>query len=540
VYFRVGTVAIPANSNSRGMQYLVNVKNQTTNPVFNCTTDTSDYCDTWGSLNRTKVDLRNRIGIAGSRNFEIIAKSRTLNRCNDNAIESVSSILGYVRFQSAPSGFAVTPNVGVSGTETDTDNGPACSDNNPQVYTATYQDVDGCADLRKAGFWISSSAAPVHTSPSDLVIAGRWEDSVYPTVGGISASQYGRVELVNGNWVSYEGTGGSPASRITPIATTCINANTLQVQWRVTYSLSTKENRAMNIYMYAYDSKGAMTGWVDTGDWLFDNYVPTPTFTSVNTINANTLELAWSIDESVVGVSGTLLNYVGISKHYGDAKLESWGVRNGPIYDANAGSGGINPYQIFDPATSVINGAITYNTYNNNGMTQIFGDIQSTSTNGRERINILNNQGGSIRFTSAAVDKACNMATTSNLKDMGEPWLTTRGGLVYSLGNSTMNTLRFVAENTPLTSDPIWNYDLYRTQRNELDLGSELVFSGGTIRTTTPLLYGYKLENYQNNNIGDWYLELNSLLTERVRLYGNDFKDVSKTDVSISGSVSHI
>jgi hypothetical protein len=216
----------------------------------------------------------------------------------------------------------VTPNLGISGTETDADNGPACTDNNPQVFTSYYEDLDGCSDLRNVGFWISKDPIADY-APSDVVKAGEWVDSSYPDVAGVPGTMYGRLEFRNGAWVSYEGKGGNPASLITPINVRCSDANTLEVQWRVTFTGT--QNNDLDIYMFAYDSFGAMgaymEGWADVGDWVYDGVLPTPTITGINLIKSYLINLPWTVDEPNASVRYPAYNV--LTNVYGDAKLTS-------------------------------------------------------------------------------------------------------------------------------------------------------------------------------------------------------------------------
>ncbi|MBD3329295.1 hypothetical protein GF357_02265 [Candidatus Dojkabacteria bacterium] len=59
-----------------------------------------------------------------------------------------------------PTVVSVTPPNGVSGTEPDTDNGPAslCTDNNPATLTVRYSDPDGIGDIVSAGIWMQGGA----------------------------------------------------------------------------------------------------------------------------------------------------------------------------------------------------------------------------------------------------------------------------------------------------------------------------------------------------------------------------------------------
>ena len=181
-YVKVNWVENP--SWSRGMRYLVRVNNETAggwsgdcNNMY-----TGDWCNASWAPEWYSINLRDVISLAPGSFYSTWGHNATLNYCDNNLQCSrddadpsrCASTVGYFQINQPPTFVSVTPDNVLSGTNTDVDNGPGCSDNNARNVVAEYSDPDGCDDLERVYFWI---------------------DDVGPDARNIGRSLHGLVQL---------------------------------------------------------------------------------------------------------------------------------------------------------------------------------------------------------------------------------------------------------------------------------------------------------------------------------------------------------
>lgn len=155
IYFKQTDLGQPTGS--RGAKYSVRGDNTTLGGWNgNCSTpNAGDFCSEWNTASTTP-DLVTKLNVNEGTNYHVWAKAIAINACDDNLDPAKVSpqTNGYFKIDHTPQVVSITPSSGISGTEPNTDNGTTCSDNNPQTYTATYRDADGCSDIHWASLWI--------------------------------------------------------------------------------------------------------------------------------------------------------------------------------------------------------------------------------------------------------------------------------------------------------------------------------------------------------------------------------------------------
>jgi hypothetical protein len=106
--------------------------------------------------------------------YEVQGYASAQNKC-DNTFKDSGVIKGYFKINTPPTVVSVTPNTGISGTYTDSDNDTMCVDHNPETFTVVYSDGDGASDITFAGLWVDNNGEYVEgNSGHSSVARGTW------------------------------------------------------------------------------------------------------------------------------------------------------------------------------------------------------------------------------------------------------------------------------------------------------------------------------------------------------------------------------
>ncbi|MEA3357012.1 MAG: carbohydrate-binding domain-containing protein [Patescibacteria group bacterium] len=181
-YMKVSSVTAPAGSNSRGVRYAIRVDNQVNGWSGNCLSMyTYDKCQGGGwwedsiILDNVNVGQVNNIGLQHGAQYNVWGHSATLDRCDDGVACMVNGVScssdsaschcsrtdGYFKINTPPQVVSVSPSSGWSGTVDDEISQGTCNDNNPQIFTVTYSDVDGAEDISNVALWIDNEPVSV-------------------------------------------------------------------------------------------------------------------------------------------------------------------------------------------------------------------------------------------------------------------------------------------------------------------------------------------------------------------------------------------
>jgi hypothetical protein len=253
-------------------------------------------------------------------------------------------------------------------------------------------------------------------------------------------------------------------------------------------------------------------------DWTIDVAAPTREDISYAAVSADQLDLNWSFDDSS-----------GVKRVVGDAEVVEESEADGPIDDLTSG---VEGYIL----GSGDNGSETYGGYH-----LWSADLEERA----DRIDIRDNEGGSIDFNVIAFDNACNAGKYTFNMELGEPWIITKGGVVFSAGGTDIGVKSFT-DHERFSNDSYWSGD-FGFYKDESDLSTELLTGGGS--SLNSLINNIKLssvraQNYndRNNKSGYWFDELNRRYETMLAAYPERFTTVSITDdsVTFSGSSTDI
>ena len=156
----------------------------------------------------------------------------------------------------------------------------------------------------------------------------------------------------------------------------------------------------------------------------------------------------------------------------------------------------------------------------------IINSDASETYNSSVRINIGTNDEGTIILYATGFDQACNYVISDDPVTINiNPWLTSKGGFVYSGGDVGAHAKDYTAYSTFINSV------LRKVTANELDIGTEVVTSrSGTINDfIRPELSAVRASSIYNSNsqMSSWYEYLSTRLDEQMVALGqNNFKNM--------------
>lgn len=325
----------------------------------------------------------------------------------------------------APNVVSVTPSSGLSGTEPNSDNGPTCSDRNPQIYTVRYRDTDGCADISKAYLWIDNvvpSIQQLHSSARASVqkSGGVWRiyglrcssgcDQVgnyHWDLGGVTVSQFEpstpylyfpNTALMYTDCTSKASGCSDSVAGVRPFAASC-SGNDLTVKYKVWYYEDRIANN-LNLYGYVSDTVAASDGWDDIGNWSLDFDLPHTSISAQHEDGDDPDTVRFSEAASELGVYDSGLTDI-LDRRY-------WIIHD----DGERSPADPNAYYSAGPNVAGLGSISTWSAE--------FGPVSGL-------------QGGDTVFAEMfAVDAACNMGDNPYQSEpIGEKWIQTYLNSVY-------------------------------------------------------------------------------------------------------------
>lgn len=416
--------------------------------------------------------------------------------CTTNACVASFSITNQ-----APSFVALSPSSGISGTNTDTDNGPStiCQDYNPVIFTARYRDPDGCEDINDVYYWIDGqypSVTQLHSSahgrlyspdpsldsPVWRLYGIRYRSDIctdpanlscyrWDLYGGTSPRNAGPCSPTTSTYhsdymdsvICPELTGTTPVGWGAPSVTcSTLNSTDLLVQWRVYFKKDSIGN-TLNFYGSVSDRSGASSGsWIDRGDWKLDFTLPSATTKSAHVIGDSALSVRVYQSASDQSTYDSGLDYI-LNRGY------AYTTPEGDRIPSATGWTEILPVNL--------NAAPLW------------------PTTGEDVTGPYPIPGGSVvETTISALDEACNMRTIQETETtVGQSWIQTYRGYVYG-----------------------WSqyYDPIQVPGEHLSsywLGGRGACSNTYFGVGAGSLRSWCSDNYSDANRKDWYADLLTL-----------------------------
>jgi hypothetical protein len=423
--FRVSPGTLPTGARAWRFDWKLNFLGD----GYNCSGNPKDDCQT-GDTDIYSRNFSTQFAPGGDP-YSIKYNSGIIRSCTNTPLYETTGLRAYVKFDYIPTEVSGSSGSSVSGTETDTDNGPSCSDNNPFEFKIRYQDLDGNQDLRELSFWIDDRAPnsnQMRNSIHGKIVknGGTWEAVGYScdssgnncswdVEGSAVPLATQNICVTSGDWSDYAYSNvlcTSPVGSWTALDIQPDGLNDIVVTYKVW--INEDIGTDLKVYGRSKDSFDVSGPWTDLMDRTLDLTGPTTTMVEpLRVINNTVAELEWSVTDGVSGVADT----------YGKASLHTSGLVDGPITDITSG---INDYDIridLDDRTVGTDDLWHYTA-------SPVGRIVFTGT---EEIDFLTNEGNQISFGADSVDVACNMTESpATVQVLDDPWFITRGGNVYS------------------------------------------------------------------------------------------------------------
>ncbi len=253
-----------------------------------------------------------------------------------------------------------------------------------------------------------------------------------------------------------------------------------------------------------------------TSTWTIDLEPPIRESTNHTVQSANRVLLNWSFSD-----------FSGVKRVVGNARATEGGNVKGPIDDITSGVLG---YQIGSAPTGA-------QLYDGNSLWKLNAASRS------ELIDIGSNEGNAFEFVMHAFDNACNTDEYVYNMGIGNPWIITKGGVVFSAGGSSI-TVQSLQGSDPISTDSYWSGD-FGFKKDEADLSTELL-TGGTSNLTTLInsvrLGSTRATRYDdvNNRSGYWFSELSKRINTRSTLAPENYTNITLAATTLSGRTSDI
>ncbi|KKR06214.1 MAG: hypothetical protein UT34_C0001G0254 [candidate division WS6 bacterium GW2011_GWF2_39_15] len=369
-------------------------------------------------------------------------------------------------------------------------------------------------------------------------VGNEWRDIYVPGINSGSPAWIKVGTVGNGLRAEIIGSGGDKLAGLSNVGVT-VNGTTLTLAFKIEYynslsGLTDYEQVVDGVYkVYAASNTqnsflpgGGNTissnpEWVDsTKSWTVDMTDPTNEDFSYTVDASDRLNLLWRFADGLTSIARVV----------GNAALNKVGTVNGPISDITSGT---NNYILGSGDT----GANIYNGTNN------LWKVSNLATR-TDVIDLLANEGGSIDFTAYAFDGACNYVSSVVNIPLGDAWMVTKGGILYSSGGTAFN-LRTLTGHVAFSNDAYWNSP-FGFYKDEADISTEVLSSSSG--TLNELLYDIKLSSSRllnksnaNNVSGYWYTKLSNRIEKRttddptlmtvISLAGNQTLSGQSTDI---------
>lgn len=427
--------------------------------------------------------------------------------------------------------------------------------NDPLHMTATYTDVNGASDIEAVSvwfrdstqtgevaspLWIDSTEPPRAQSSSSWGFMMRYEGSSwvpyipsYPAIGtpywvravsssgGFDIAGPGGVRMVrvtlgnrnlagitrSGNNVvlpfqlSFTYTGGSESVAQTNYNVYLMGNDVFSFTPNDNYTSSPEINSKIGTYWqpgqlrYRTSPTPAQTyarQWVQRGTWTIDKQNPESNPLSVTIVDDTVLELAWNItdDKGIYAVVGNI---------YASMSMTS----PSPINISNVTGGTLDvagTYPLEQPPSTGIG-----HLNNNYAFRKL--SVGSNTYSDRVRIDIGNNNGGSLIIYLTVFDMAGNITSPTLTYSLGD-WIVTYGGFTYSSGGMDYEIKNI--EGDPWNAvDVLTNLDpSYADVTTEL-FGDRVASVAPSALSKSSLVGSYHVRPFvANGDISNWYVEL--------------------------------
>jgi len=252
-----------------------------------------------------------------------------------------------------------------------------------------------------------------------------------------------------------------------------------------------------------------------SGGWNIDlrNPIFAPDSPSDETVFSRVLNLFWNFDGTGSYATEAVINGYGSATE--DISLESpEGYPDmSPIPPPSESEIGV----ITDPNAWAITNSIPSTTYESNA-----------------RINIGDNDEGTLILYVTGFDQACNYVISNDPPTINlNPWLTSKGGFVYSGENVGAHAKDYTAY------EDFINSVLRKVTADELDIGTEVVTSrSGTINNFVhPELSAVRASNVYNSNsqMSSWYEYFSDRLDKQMVALGqSNFRNMGLTSSTVN------
>lgn len=165
-----------------------------------------------------------------------------------------------------------------------------------------------------------------------------------------------------------------------------------------------------------------------------------------------------------------------------------------------------------------------------------------------ERVDLRTNEGGTMEFVAYAYDKACNSTRSTLALPLGDPWISSKGGLMYTSGGTSFDLISLYTNGSlteRLSNDTYWSLP-YAVYKSDADLTTELVTSSSP--TVNNLLHSTRLNSTRlvnktdsNNREGYWFDRLTARLGSQIEKDSTKYDVVvAPGDLTVSGTATSI
>jgi len=266
--------------------------------------------------------------------------------------------------------------------------------------------------------------------------------------------------------------------------------------------------------------------WIDSGkSFVVDLTKPAvDNITIANASGENMYNVSWSGSDSLSW----------ILRAFGDANYAGGGSGNATADDLTSGVTGYG----------IGSGGVGADLYSGIHLWTI--SEKGSPTSRTESVRLNNAQSEDISFKLSLFDYACNSTDDQEVlpaAEEGDPWISTKAGLVYSQGTNSFISPLF-AEHSKFSNDSSWNSP-FTFFKDESDITSEVFATGSS--DISALLYSSKLgsatlSNYTPNvSKVEIFDDIVDLLEEKVEDAESKFVKLSYSgDASLSGNISEV
>lgn len=208
---------------------------------------------------------------------------------------------------------------------------------------------------------------------------------------------------------------------------------------------------------------------------------------NVSVFGENSVKVLWKFSDS----------FSSIKRSIGDMVRVRTGITNGTVDDTTSG---VNNYVLGSGAT----GANLYA-----GLPHLW--VVNNDSQRTDVIELNSNEGGEINTIVYGFDSACNMASAVKNMPLGNAWITTRSGSVYS-NSGSLYEISKLSGHSSFSTEPYWGSP-FGFFKDEADITTEIMSLSSA--ATNSLLYPATVGTVQsinhfdsNNKKNYWYTEL--------------------------------